>query len=776
MHVRLLVGLSATALLSLLALSVPVAGAAAPGPLSWFPALLAIALELFAVPLSGVSYFSAAGPLYLALVLAGGAGVRLAVVSCLAATLLRWLIRDQARADRLGAVVADLLPLALAGWLSSYSRHPAVVLDAYAFSFWLLTPMLLNGPPDWRRLRQRLLGLWLGSWLLALVWNRLDGAAMLALTPALWCLQFAADRALDGYRAREREDLRAHLERSYQLVDSAKEEKSRVEALLRAQVAESTWQAEVTRQLGLARDRQQLLQIAFRLLRSAALLRSLAVLELDPQASTWNCLAQQSPQREWLESAALLGQGEPPRTLTWNLQPPFLPDEEQSLFYPLGERHVFYLGGLATPTWSDSQRQLLSLVLQSCAERWPQVTHIEDLRQQAGGAQQLSREVGQLEDLLKAASALAAPLDADQVVDELMQSLDTLPGESRLYMGVDGTYRATAEGMNADLVVEAVRESGLPLLIEDFRSSRFSPLKAGEKSLLAAPVWHESSMFGVVILGAKRTGSFERNHQDQLALLGLLAGQALGNAALHGQVVEALESQRESEAQLIQSSKMAAVGQLAAGVAHELNTPLGAVVLGLEASSRAAKDNPLLTTALDAALQAKEIVSKLLYYSRDARKGAQASDLNRLIRDTLQLIGTQLRLDKLRVDLDLSELAPIRVNQNEIQQVITNLILNARDAVNESGNAQRNVELQSRQEGDQLVLRVFDSGAGVAVENRTRIFEPFFTTKPVGKGTGLGLSVSQQIVEAHGGSLGLEECPGRTCFALRLPIAESQPS
>lgn len=232
---------------------------------------------------------------------------------------------------------------------------------------------------------------------------------------------------------------------------------------------------------------------------------------------------------------------------------------------------------------------------------------------------------------------------------------------------------------------------------------------------------------------------------------------------------------KESQAQLVHSSKMAAVGQLAAGVAHELNSPLGAVMLQLDAASlnlerkRYEKAAARLDSAEKAASTAKEIISKLLFYSREATKGLRSVDLNEVVNDTLALLGKQLSYDNLVIDIQAGEIGRVTANQNELQQVVTNLLLNAKDAVTEDGASGTSVAVVTFQNEAGVHLEVRDRGPGISDEVMSKIFDPFFTTKPVGRGTGLGLSVSHQIIKQHGGKLQAENRPdGGALFRITL--------
>ena len=233
---------------------------------------------------------------------------------------------------------------------------------------------------------------------------------------------------------------------------------------------------------------------------------------------------------------------------------------------------------------------------------------------------------------------------------------------------------------------------------------------------------------------------------------------------------------KESQAQLVQSSKMAAVGQLAAGVAHELNTPLGAIKLAITGALKAIvklekpeRAIPRLERSVTSVEQMQEIISRLLHYS-GKRTSASLTDINEVVRNSLSLVGHQLSMDKIEVHTQLEEQLPlVELNTNEIQQVLINLLTNARDAVNSSGKKQKTISIRTTIKNGFIQLSLADNGTGIKQVVRESIFEPFVTTKEVGKGTGLGLSISKEILDQHGGTMEIESKIGTgTTFFLRF--------
>ena len=233
------------------------------------------------------------------------------------------------------------------------------------------------------------------------------------------------------------------------------------------------------------------------------------------------------------------------------------------------------------------------------------------------------------------------------------------------------------------------------------------------------------------------------------------------------------------EEQLQQREKLSSIGLLAAGVAHEINTPLTGVssytqmLLGMLAETD--PKHALLQKIRRQTERATGIVNNLLNFSRTGGATEFGEvDLNRVLEDTLQLLEPQLRQSQIETVRAYDATLPRAIgNPGKLQQVFTNLILNARDAIPDGGQ----ITLRTRSaEDDAVVIEVADTGIGIAPENVARIYDPFFTTKGVGRGTGLGLAVSYGIVQEHLGHIAVESAPGKgTTFSITLPTAQLRP-
>jgi PAS domain S-box-containing protein len=237
----------------------------------------------------------------------------------------------------------------------------------------------------------------------------------------------------------------------------------------------------------------------------------------------------------------------------------------------------------------------------------------------------------------------------------------------------------------------------------------------------------------------------------------------------------AAETQARLQAQLVQSEKVAAMGQLLAGVAHELNNPLS-VVLGQTALLRQkAEGTPLEARAAKIARAAERcarIVKNFLALARQRPPAREPVALNRVVEEALELLTYGLHVDDVDVGLDLaSDLPTLSADPHQLHQVIINLVTNAHQALRQTPPPRR-LRLSTRHgpAPRTVALEVTDNGPGIPEEILDRIFEPFFTTKPAGQGTGLGLPLCQGIVEEHGGAIRVRSAPGRgTTFEVELP-------
>ncbi len=249
-------------------------------------------------------------------------------------------------------------------------------------------------------------------------------------------------------------------------------------------------------------------------------------------------------------------------------------------------------------------------------------------------------------------------------------------------------------------------------------------------------------------------------------------------------LVDDITERTQLEEQLTQAEKLSSIGLLAAGVAHEVNTPLAVISSYTQMLTKQMSSDKRLTPLLEKITQqsfrASEIVNGLLNFSRTGTTDFTGIALNTLIRDTVTLIDHQLKTAGIHVNLELDPgLGLIHGNQGKLQQVMLNLLLNAKDAMFQTLDARMRIETENV--GDRVIVRIQDSGSGIKQEHLHRIYDPFFTTKTKPqegghKGTGLGLAVSYGIVQEHGGKIQVESEMGvGTTFLLDLPAMSERP-
>ena len=237
-------------------------------------------------------------------------------------------------------------------------------------------------------------------------------------------------------------------------------------------------------------------------------------------------------------------------------------------------------------------------------------------------------------------------------------------------------------------------------------------------------------------------------------------------------IIDNITDRIRLEDQLIQTDRLTSIGLLAAGVAHEMNTPLAVIssysqMLRKEISSEDSRSK-LLEKITKQTFRASEIVNNLLNFSRTNATEFTEMDVHHVITETLSLLEHQFKSARIRVDRELRAEYPMTLgNAGKLQQVFLNLFVNARDAMPEGGE----LRILTDTVDSKIEIIVQDTGVGISRENIKKIYDPFFTTKAAGKGTGLGLSVSYGIVQEHGGNISVDSKPGvGTSFKLELPL------
>jgi signal transduction histidine kinase len=288
------------------------------------------------------------------------------------------------------------------------------------------------------------------------------------------------------------------------------------------------------------------------------------------------------------------------------------------------------------------------------------------------------------------------------------------------------------------------------------------PLRAGEQIL---------GMLHIV-----RAESFTDNDRLVLESLAGVLSSVLLNARRYKQLQERIQAQNLAEKKMVESARLAAVGEIAAGVAHELNNPLttiaGFTELVLDDLPPNAPQREDLALVLQEARRARDVVRRLLDFSRQDESLRAPADINEILGEALALVHHLARVNGVEIQYVPWDALPlIRMDRGQIKQVILNLVQNALHAMPRGGTLVLQTTPERQDDRSWVALRVLDTGEGIPVELIPRVFEPFFTTKPPGQGTGLGLSISNHIVVDHGGFMEVDSQSERgTCFTVWLPV------
>ncbi|PYT88296.1 MAG: hypothetical protein DMG36_24425 [Acidobacteria bacterium] len=313
-----------------------------------------------------------------------------------------------------------------------------------------------------------------------------------------------------------------------------------------------------------------------------------------------------------------------------------------------------------------------------------------------------------------------------------------------------------------------ISAQGLPLPAV-FRDAQ---IKEGIATAYIVILWSKDRVMGGLVVGTRAAREFSPADVNLLIAVGSQISSAIDRSILYEETRQAYENLRRTQEQLLHSERLAAVGQLISGVAHELNNPLTAILgysqlltssgqlgpQGIEYSEKLYKQ----------AQRTHRIVQNLLSFARQHKPERIPVKMNQTLEETLALRDYDLRMNNIRVHLDLASDLPVTAaDPHQLQQVFLNMVNNAVDAILEV-STDGDLWVRTGMEGERLVIEFTDSGPGV--KDPSRVFDPFYTTKPVGKGTGLGLSICYGIVTEHGGAIRVRNVPTRgACFTIELP-------
>jgi signal transduction histidine kinase len=473
---------------------------------------------------------------------------------------------------------------------------------------------------------------------------------------------------------------------------------------------------------------------------------------------------------------------------------------------------------------------------------------------------ELETKIGQLSLLIDLAGAVNATLDPERIYDQALDRLTRRMGYQAAHLflvdhrrgvlrahrmaAADDRMATTFEGveMPLDPAVSSsarVAVTGLPLLVNDVECAEQpvhgSTVRAfNVRSFVAVPLRVKARVAGVLSVVASEPDRFGESDRELLAAVANHVALALDRAesfqtieelsrgledkvrvrteqlrATNEELETAYRNLQATQMQLIQREKMASVGQLVAGVAHELNNPIGfvssnaatledfvgrlrAIVEAYRGAAIADTDrerlerqwaalkgdhvlrylDPMIQGIREGAERTRKIVRDLRVFARTTDEVWQAVDLHEELDSSLTLLSHLLK-DRVTVHRKYGDLPSVECIRSQIDQVFLNVLANAAQAIGDPGA----ITIETRREGGAAVVSISDTGPGIPPDVLGRVFDPFFTTKPVGEGTGLGLSISYEIVKKHGGEITATSPPDQgATLAIRIPIARETSS
>ncbi len=298
---------------------------------------------------------------------------------------------------------------------------------------------------------------------------------------------------------------------------------------------------------------------------------------------------------------------------------------------------------------------------------------------------------------------------------------------------------------------------------EDILATDTEEVLAPDKSIYSYPLTFRSRLVGLLMIGEKFDSSeLSSDELDHIEMILPLVAVGVDNVSMIRQV-------RETQARLFESEKLASIGQLASGIAHEIRNPLSSVKMNLQGLSRneslTERNRRRVTICLDAIDRLDHIIGEMMRLARRTRLEVKTTGAMKLIRQSVEMARAELKERNVEVNIDESlELSDIQVDESQITHALLNLILNAAQAIERDGT----INIQAEQYGKGVEFIIEDNGPGIPEDLRRDIFNPFFTTKAIG--TGLGLANVLKSVQEHGGELDFISKSGKgTTFYMRLP-------
>ncbi len=327
-------------------------------------------------------------------------------------------------------------------------------------------------------------------------------------------------------------------------------------------------------------------------------------------------------------------------------------------------------------------------------------------------------------------------------------------------------------------IVGYVVQSGEPKLVNNVERDPHFLAEVDEetgftsRAILCVPLTIRNRVIGAIEVINKLDGAFTEQDLELLQAMAASVAVAVDNANLYSELADFAKELERSQAQLVQAEKMAAIGRLAASIAHEINNPLQAIHNSLHLSLREGLEDDkrlqYLSMAQAEVQRLIEIVQRMLDFYRPSRGGVVPTDVNSIVENVLTLAHKRLQYGGVRVLTHLApDLPPVPVVPDQITQVFLNIVINAIEAMPSGGDLRLETLLSG--DGEWVLTSFQDTGQGMSPEQITNLFEPFYTTKPTG--TGLGLAISYGIIERHGGAIEVSSRPGQgATFVVKLPV------
>ncbi|MDX9856172.1 MAG: ATP-binding protein [candidate division Zixibacteria bacterium] len=368
---------------------------------------------------------------------------------------------------------------------------------------------------------------------------------------------------------------------------------------------------------------------------------------------------------------------------------------------------------------------------------------------------------------LKGAIFLQREAHSDRLYPIKYKGSGSLPAED--------DYFSAASAL-ADYLTRLNRPVPTRELISDISSADERRILGNFEPGIVVPLIYQTRLTGIFAMSEKVSGrDFQLDDLEFLSILGNQIAVAIENARLYQGEKQAIQQLRAAQQQLLQTERLAALGEMSAKVAHEVNNPLGIIKNYVLLIQRACRNNDqannfvgIVSEEID---RIARIVKQLLDFHRPTGLAVQRVDIVKLLDDVLRLVDRQLASHDIRIvrnyDASIPELSAA---PEGLKQVFLNLIINARDAMPNGGSLSVRLEAPSKR----VRISFSDTGPGIAPEHIPHIFEPFFTTKEAGGGTGLGLSVCYGIIKNHGGSISFRNLEPGGCFTIELPVAEGK--